>query len=55
MRQLPCYCIVHLVVGTAPEAMEDHEFTTMSDVWSFAVVLREVMTNGSLPYEGVLL
>ena len=36
---------------TAPEAIEDYEFSTMTDVWSFGVVMDEIMTDGALPYK----
>jgi hypothetical protein len=34
----------------APECMEFHQFTSKSDVWSFGVVVWEVMTRGQIPY-----
>eukprot|EP00045_Choanoeca_perplexa_P017688 m.262092 g.262092 ORF g.262092 m.262092 type:complete len:1241 (-) comp17605_c0_seq24:2338-6060(-) len=34
----------------SPEALRDHKFTFASDVWSFAVVVYEVLTNGARPY-----
>jgi len=36
---------------TSPEAMTSLKFTTASDIWSFGIVLVEVMQNGALPYK----
>ena len=34
----------------APETLSEHQFTSMSDVWSFAVLVYEVFSYGLLPY-----
>ncbi|XP_037100004.1 ephrin type-A receptor 7 isoform X4 [Syngnathus acus] len=35
---------------TAPEAVQFHKFTSASDVWSYGVVMWEVMSFGDRPY-----
>ena len=35
---------------TAPEAMESLRFSMSTDMWSFGVVLLEIMTGGGMPY-----
>ncbi len=35
---------------TAPEAATKKEYTTKSDVWSFGILLYELITYGSSPY-----
>jgi serine/threonine protein kinase len=37
----------------SPEALTDSMFTTMSDVWSFGVVMWEVYMLGQMPYPGI--
>lgn len=35
---------------TSPEALETKKFSTASDVWSFAIVMVEIMQDGKRPY-----
>ncbi|XP_049333582.1 tyrosine-protein kinase SRK2 [Astyanax mexicanus] len=38
------------VKWTAPEAIRDNKFNIKSDVWSFGILLYEIMTFGQMPY-----
>lgn len=49
----PSTCNKFPVKWTAPEAMLYSRFTIKSDVWSFGVLLMEVITYGANPYPGM--
>jgi len=38
---------------TAPEAAYQRRFSTKSDVWSFGILLYEMVTYGRVPYPGL--
>lgn len=40
------------VKWTAPEAIRQNKFSIKSDVWSFGVLLFEIITYGKMPYAG---
>ncbi|XP_078661523.1 tyrosine-protein kinase fyna-like [Branchiostoma floridae x Branchiostoma belcheri] len=37
---------------TAIEALDTQEFTSQSDVWSFGILMTEILTKGRVPYVG---
>ena len=37
----------------SPEALQDGIFTTYSDVWAYGIVLWEMVTLASQPYQGL--
>lgn len=39
---------------TAPEAINYGVFTIKSDVWSFGILLTEIVTYGRIPYPGMV-
>jgi fyn-related kinase len=42
-----------LLQWTAPEAANYNKFTVKSDVWSFGILLTELVTFGRIPYPGM--
>ncbi|NXX68203.1 FRK kinase, partial [Spizella passerina] len=41
------------VKWTAPEAIRYNRFSIKSDVWSFGILLFEIITYGQMPYHGM--
>ena len=37
----------------APESLMDGLFTPMTDIWSYGVLLYEIITFGSFPFQGL--
>ena len=37
----------------SPESLADGLFTPMSDIWSYGVLLYEIITFGSFPFQGL--
>ena len=46
MKEIP-------VKWTAPEALNYFQYTTLSDIWSFGVLLWETFSYGNTPYPGM--
>jgi len=46
MREIP-------VKWTAPEALNYAQYTTLSDIWSFGILLWETFSYGNTPYPGM--
>ena len=46
MKEIP-------VKWTAPEALNYFMYTTLSDIWSFGVLLWETFSYGNTPYPGL--
>jgi Eph receptor A1 len=44
------FLLKKLVRWTAPEALTHKKYSSMSDVWSFGVVVWEILTDGEFPY-----
>ncbi|XP_048348429.1 tyrosine-protein kinase FRK [Sphaerodactylus townsendi] len=42
------------VKWTAPEAIHSSKFSIKSDVWSFGILLFEIITYGKMPYSGMM-
>lgn len=40
---------------TAPEAISHKVYTIKSDIWSFGILIYEILTYGGTPYPGVAL
>ena len=40
-------------IWNAPEMTQDRIVTNRSDVWSFGILLYEMLTHGKIPYEGI--
>ena len=45
--------VIFLMQWIAPEAILHSRFTTKSDVWSFGILLYEIVTYGRRPYAGM--
>jgi serine/threonine protein kinase len=42
-----------LPVWWSPESLSGGIFTPMSDIWSYGVLLYEMITSGSFPFQGM--
>lgn len=59
-RNFVSLCLSHVnnagmlpVRWMAPESLMDGLFTPMTDIWSYGVLLYEVITFGSFPFQGL--
>ena len=51
-----CSCVITFrfpIKWTAPEAANYSRFSIKSDVWSFGILLTELVTYGRIPYPGM--
>lgn len=50
-----CVCVKGMlpVRWMAPESLEQGMFTPASDIWSYGVLLYEIITFGSFPFQGM--
>ena len=49
----PCKGAKFAIKWTAPEAVLYNKFSMKSDVWSFGIVIYELLTKGGMPYPGM--
>ena len=46
MKQIP-------IKWTAPEALNYGKYTSLSDVWSYGILMWEIFSQGATPYAGM--
>lgn len=58
-QNVQLFCLFDVCLGMlpvrwmSPESLMDGIFTFKSDIWSFGVVVYEIVTFGSFPYQGL--